>query len=210
MNSVHNNKTSFFFFLSFVFFKMPFCKRLVIIFFALSGFTQCKEINKLPPGDPDNGGLFLPDNFEAVVVADSIGHARHIAVSDNGDIYAKLRFAKNGKGGNVALRDTTNDGKADIIQQFGNYEDEGSLANGMRIHNGYLYFSSARVVYRNKLSPDNLIPGSEMEVILTDDHEHDIHWHITKPVSFDKQGNMYVPFGAPSNACHNQIPPLLL
>ncbi|MEJ7682382.1 MAG: hypothetical protein WKG06_31930 [Segetibacter sp.] len=50
---------------------------------------------QLPPGDPGNGGLYLPTGFEAVVVADSIGPARHIAVNDNGDIYVKLRFTKN-------------------------------------------------------------------------------------------------------------------
>ena len=105
---------------------------------------------------PDNGGLFLPGNFEAVVVADSIGPARHIAVNDNGDIYVKLRFSKVGEGGNVALRDSTNDGKADIIKRFGDYDNKGSLANGMRIHNGYLYFSSELVLYRNKLTPGQI------------------------------------------------------
>jgi glucose/arabinose dehydrogenase/mono/diheme cytochrome c family protein len=164
--------------------------------------SACKEKDNLPPGDPDNGGLFVPEGFEALVVADSTGRGRHIAVSDDGDIYIKLRYSEEG-GSNVALRDTTGDGKADIIQSFGDYEDEGSLANGMRIHNGYLYYSSARVVYRSKLKPGQLIPDSEMEVVLTDDHEHGIHWHITKPVSFDNKGYMYVPFGAPSDACQD-------
>jgi hypothetical protein len=58
-------------------------------------FTSC--INDystkidLPPSDADNGGLFLPEGFEALVVTDSIGRARHIAVNENGDIYVKLR-----------------------------------------------------------------------------------------------------------------------
>jgi len=166
-------------------------------------FLQCKAKKELPPGDPGNGGLFLPDNFEALVVADSIGPARHLAVNDNGDIYVKLRFSKMGQGGNMALRDSTGDGKADIIKRFGDYNNKGSLANGMRIHNGYLYFSSELVLYRNKLTPGELIPDSKMEVVLTDDHAHGSHWHITKPVSFDNKGNMYVPFGTPSNACQD-------
>ena len=90
-----------------------------------------------------------------------------------------------------------------LLQRFGDYMDEGSLANGMRIHNGYLYFSSELVLYRNKLTPGKLIPDSKMEVVLTDDHEHGSHWHITKPVSFDNKGNMYVPFGTPSNSCQD-------
>lgn len=174
-----------------------------IFLFLTILFLQCKAKKELPPGDPGNGGLFLPGDFEALVVADSTGPARHIAINDNGDIYVKLRFSKPGAGGNVALRDSTGDGKADIIQRFGDYDNKGSLSNGIRIHNGYLYFSSELVLYRNKLTPGQLIPDSKMEVVLTDDHEQGSHWHITKPVSFDNKGNMYVPFGTPSNACQD-------
>lgn len=166
-------------------------------------FLQCKSKTELPAGDPGNGGLYLPGDFEALVVADSTGPARHIAVNDNGDIYVKLRFSKPGDGGNLALRDSTGDGKADIIQRFGDYSNKGSLSNGIRIHNGYLYFASELVLYRNKLVPGQLIPDSKTEVVLTDDHEQGSHWHITKPVSFDNKGNMYVPFGTPSNACQD-------
>src|SRR5687767_490472 len=94
---------------------------------AITCLTQCRKSVELPKGDSDNGGLFFPEGFEAVVVADSIGRARHIAVNDNGDIYVKLTFndAMNGRGGTVGLRDTNNDGKADTIAYFGDYTDEG-------------------------------------------------------------------------------------
>ena len=175
----------------------------IIAFLTFLFFFQCKSKKELPAGDPGNGGLFLPGDFEALVVADSIGPARHIAVNDNGDIYVKLRFSKPGEGGNIALRDSTGDGKADIMKKFGDYPDKGSLANAMRIHNGYLYFASELVVYRTKLTVGKLVPESKMEVVLTDDQERGSHWHITKPISFDNKGNMYVPFGAPSNACQD-------
>ena len=176
-------------------------------FLFLTGicFIQCKRGAKLPEGDPGNGGLFLPGNFEAVVVADSIGPARHIAVNDNGDIYVKLRYSKKGEGGNVALRDVNNDGKADSIVHFGDYDNEGSLSNCMRIHDGYLYYASELVIYRNKLTPGKLIPESKMEVVFTEEDSRGSHWHITKPISFDDKGHMYVPFGAPSNACQDLI-----
>jgi glucose/arabinose dehydrogenase len=162
----------------------------------------CSSKTDLPPSDPGNGGLFLPEGFEALVVADSVGRARHIAVNANGDIYVKLRSSPEGEPGNVALRDTTSDGKADVIERFGIYKNGGNLAVGMRIHNGYLYYSSTGVVYRQKLVPGKLVPGSEPEVILTDDHAHGLdHWHIAKPMAFDDNGNMYIPFGSPSNAC---------
>src|SRR4051812_14361038 len=67
--------------------------------------------------DADNGGLFLPDGFKALVVVDSLkGQARHIAVNSNGDIYVKARNHRSNDGyGNIAIRDTNGDGRADII-----------------------------------------------------------------------------------------------
>lgn len=180
---------------------MPAAKSFYLFVFLLAlSLTKCSTTAELPAGDPGNGGLFLSDGFEAVVVVDSLkGRARHMAVNDNGDIYVKARFPK--EGGNIALRDTTGDGKADIIVQFGDYKGDGTYGTAMRIHNGYLYFSSQLVVYRNKLKPGQLVPDSETEVILTDDHAHGSHEHVAKPVTFDDQGNMYVPFGANSNNC---------
>ena len=175
------------------------------LFLALICFLQCGRREELPKGDPGNGGIFLPANFVAVVVVDSIGPARHLAVNHNGDIYVKLRYSKKGAGGNLAIRDTNGDGKADSIVRFGDYDNSGSLSNAMRIHNGYLYFASELVIYRNKLTPGELVPKSKMEVVLTDDHKHGAHWHITKPMAFDDKGNMFVPFGAPSNACQDII-----
>lgn len=178
--------------------------KYAIFVLAIALLIRCMPSGELPAADPDNGGLSVPDGFEVVVVADSTGHARHLAVNENGDIYVKLSSTDKKSGGNIALRDTSGDGKADVIMQFAAFDDRRtSYGTGMVIHDGYLYFSSATNLYRNKLTPGKLIPESETEVVLTDDHEHGIHWHITKPVSFDNKGNMYVPFGAPSNACQD-------
>lgn len=150
--------------------------------------------------DADNGGLFLPDGFGALVVADSIGPARHIAVNDNGDIYMKLRIDTGDKG-NIALRDTTYDGKADIFQRFGDYPNDGTFATEMRIHKGFLYFSSELVVYRQKLTPDKLIPDGKPEILVRDPYP--IRWHNAKSLAFDSEGGMYVTFSAPTNACED-------
>lgn len=161
---------------------------------------ESKDTFIFPATDADNGGLFLPDGFGALVVADSVGASRHLAVNDNGDIYVKLRIAT-GDLGNVALRDTTNDGKADIIQRFGKYSNDGIFATEMRIHKGYLYFSSERVVYRQKLSPSQLIPEGRPEIILVD--KYPMRWHNAKSLAFDNEGGMYVTFSAPTNVCEN-------
>jgi hypothetical protein len=161
----------------------------------------------LPKADPHNGGLFLPNGFGAVVVVDSLpGKARHLTVNENGDIYVKARKASQSEGMNWALRDTNADGKADIIINFGTFRNEGPYSTEMRIHNSYLYTSSQALVYRYKLKPGELVPSSEPEVIVVDSsgpREHD-----GKPVAFDDQGNIYVPFGAPSDACQtfNRVP----
>lgn len=165
--------------------------------------VQCGERRELPKGDPDNGGLFLPDGFEAVVVVDSLGSARHLAVNDNGDIYVKMRDAAP-QAGNAALRDVNGDGRADSIVYFGDYPVEpGYGPTGMRIHNGYLYFSSASSVYRTKLIPGKLVPDGKIERILFDDFKHDVHGHehVAKPMAFDNEGHMYIPFGAPGDVC---------
>jgi glucose/arabinose dehydrogenase len=133
-------------------------------------------------------------------VVDSIGESRHLAVNDNGDIYVKLRLVEGDKG-TVALRDTNNDGKADIVERFGDYPNDGRFATEMRIHNGYLYFSSELVVYRQKLSPNKLIPESAPETLVTDPYP--IRWHNAKSLAFDNKGGMYVTFSAPTNACED-------
>nr|WP_293299837.1 c-type cytochrome [Allomuricauda sp.] len=154
-------------------------------------------------GDPDNGGLFLPQGFEALVVVDSIGRTRHITVNETGDIYAQLSNSKDGKG-TIALRDLDQDGKADSIVHFGNFIEKGRGATGITIHDGYLYTSTRKFIYRNKIREGELVPTSETELVLTDmDPNVGRNWHTTKPVAFDDEGHMYVPFGSPSDACQD-------
>ena len=175
-------------------------KLFKLVFFLLIGgfFSRCNEKSNLPKGDIDNGGLFLPGGFEAVVVVDSIGNARHLAVNKNGDIYVKLTGA-NQNAGNAAIRDINNDGKADSIAWFGDYQVEGGYGpTSMRIYKDYLYFSTKGAVYRNKLTPGKLIPESKIELVLTDKY---VTEHIGKALTFDDDGHMYVGFGSISNAC---------
>ena len=159
--------------------------------------------DKIQHDGEKNGGLFLPDGFEAVVVVNQLkGQARHIAINNNGDIYVKLRTAVK-EHGNAVLRDNDGDGRADLIKYFGNYPIYGSYGTGMRIHNGYLYYSSQMQVYRQKLTKGKMIPDNTPELIVQDTGEKSRREHIGKPIAFDGKGNMFVPFGAPSNACQN-------
>ena len=175
---------------------------LCLAFVFTISFIRSNGTSGVPDQSPKNGGLFLPGGFEAVVVVDSLGKARHLAVNSNGDIYVKMRNPIN-KMGSIALRDTDNDGSADVIQSFGDYPDKGNYGTGMRIHKGYLYFTTAGEVFRTKLTPGKLIPEGKSELLVKDDYKNAKYGssHIAKPLAFDDEGNMYVPFGSPSDVC---------
>jgi len=158
------------------------------------------EIARVPKQTTDR--LILPGGFRAQVVADSLGASRHLAVNDNGDIYVKLKEPGEKVGlGNVALRDLDGDGRADSIVRFGNYPNDGAFATEMRIHDGYLYYSSELVVYRQKLEPGTLVPEGREERVVIDPYP--IRWHNAKVIAFDGAGGMYVTFSAPTNACED-------
>ncbi|MEX0987784.1 MAG: PQQ-dependent sugar dehydrogenase [Bacteroidales bacterium] len=170
----------------------------IISLLAMLLTIGCSEAPQPLTPDPDNGGLTLPEGFSAIIVADSLGPGRHITVKENGDIYMSLRRLQNGKGA-VALRDTSGDGKADVIKYFGSVS-----GTGIELHNGFLYYGADSMVVRYLFSNDKeLLPAEEYEIIaggLTDERQH-----AAKPFEFDGKGNMYVTIGAPANACMEQM-----
>ncbi len=184
-------------------------KASYFLIFLLSFFLlSAAVITQLQPISPQRfvDKLVVPAGFQTTVVVDSLpGLARHLAVNENGDIYVKARRSQPG-GMNWALRDTNQDGKADIIINFGDFQHEGAYSTEMRIHNGYLYTSAETFVYRYRLNSGELVPTSKPEIIVQDvdgPREHD-----GKPIAFDDQGYIYVPFGGPSDACQekNRVP----
>ena len=159
--------------------KIQFIPKPAIWACFLIYLSGCQSPARLPLGDPDNGGLFLPEGFKALVVADSVGRARHLAIRDNGDIFIKLSSSDSVRGGIVAMRDTNGDGRMDVRERFGGIPSASrSYGNAMTIHDGYLYYSSALILYRQRLSKNALVPTSPREEVLVDDHSHGVHWHI--------------------------------
>lgn len=165
---------------------------------AASAIAVCAGISEaanVPAPDPDNGGITLPEGFGAVVFAEGVGRARHLAVRDNGDVYVALRQPQGG-GGVVAMRDTDGDGKADITERFGRVR-----GTGIEIHDGYLYFGENTRVVRWKMG-DNLVPEGKLEVVV--DGFPNQRAHAAKPIDFDSAGNLIVNIGNPSNACQQR------
>jgi glucose/arabinose dehydrogenase len=149
--------------------------------------------------DTDNGGITLPAGFCAVVAADGLGPARHIAVASNGDVYVAIQANRKGEhGGVVALRDTEGKGKLTMKETWG----EGINLTGVQVRNGYVYVASTTQVLRYKLTPGQLKPTGEKEVVVADLPEQ--REHEDKGIAFDGKGGLYVNVGAPSNACQTQ------
>ncbi|WP_196887945.1 PQQ-dependent sugar dehydrogenase [Aureivirga sp. CE67] len=179
--------------------------KIVLITVLSAGlFFSCKnkkkevvDIIELEEATPvNNTNLEIPEGFAATVFADDIGKGRHIVVNDNGDVYMSLRQLHEGKG-IVALRDSTGDGKADMIEYFGD-----SPGTGLGIHHGYLYFSNDTNVFRYKFKEGELLPELNPELVISGFPEQD--QHQSKPLSFDDKGHIFVDVGAPSNACMEQ------
>src|SRR5579871_697121 len=153
--------------------------------FSLSGAS-------VPACDSGNGGIQLPEGFCALVAADGVGTARHIAIAPNGDAYVAVQ----GKGGVVALRDKDGDGKFEIREQIG----EGS-STGVALRNGYLWVATTTGVLRYKMTAGELKPAGAAETVVMDLPAG--RAHQDKGIAFDGKGGLYLNVGAPSNACQN-------
>ncbi|MDQ3137084.1 MAG: PQQ-dependent sugar dehydrogenase [Gemmatimonadota bacterium] len=148
--------------------------------------------------DADNGGISLPTGFCAIVVADQVGLARHIAARPNGDIYVALRKAPDGsdKGGILALRDTDGNGKADRKERFGTL-----AGTGIAWYQSALYFAADDRVFRYTISGTSLIPPSA-PVTIVSGLPATIE-HKAKNITFSSS-HMYVNIASGSNSCQVQ------
>ena len=175
----------------------------MMVFLSLLFLASCdkEDLNNgqasgLTP-DSDNGGLELATGFRGISVIGETGGARHIAVNTNGDIFVKLSELKNGNG-ILMLKDPDNDGRTDSQVGFGNF-----TGTGIAIKDGYLYASSDDAIYRYKFNSNNEIEnaGSPETVVsgLTKGDQH-----ASKSITLDKNQNIYVNIGAPSNSCQSQ------
>ena len=164
---------------------------------ALAGLAAtAASYGATPACDADNGGITLPAGFCALVAADNLGAARHLAVAPNGDLYIALQ-GNGDKGGVVALHDSKGNGKYDVVEHIG----EGSTT-GVGLRNGYLYLAHFNSVERFKLTPGQLKPTGAAEVVVTG--LPGVRQHGDKGLTFDGKGKLYVNVGAPSNACQQK------
>ena len=176
------------------------CASLVLaVVWHIPAPAEAQRSRGLPACDPDNGGLILPEGFCALVVADGLEGARHVGVTADGDIYVHLRGAGGRApdppgGGVVALRDADGDGRTEVVARFSDH-----YGTGLQLRGDYLYLSTTTEVYRYRMTPGELVPRGEPELIVTGFPEQ--RGHAEKAFAFDESDNLYVNVGAPSNVC---------
>lgn len=152
--------------------------------------------------DPDNGGITLPSGFCAIVVADSLGRARHIDVAPNGDVLVAL-YDQRGSDGSVApggvavLRDLDGDGRADEIHRFG----EGG-GNEVMLSGEDLYFATDDAVLRFHFPEGATSPAGPPDTIVS--ALPDESSHRAKSLALGPEGALFVNIGSPSNACQEE------
>ncbi|HEY5367462.1 MAG TPA: PQQ-dependent sugar dehydrogenase [Hanamia sp.] len=160
-----------------------------------SGNNSLSTETKSAPAVKAN--LKLPDGFSATIVADSLGHLRHMAINTNGDVYVSLSALQDGKG-IYMLSDTNKDGR--LVKRTGFADYPGT---GIVIKNGFLYSASNTGVFRYKLNDKGEVidPGKPEEIVqgLVDKGRDN-----SKSIAVDDQNNLYVTVGSYSDACRQE------
>ena len=159
-----------------------------------SGQSGKGRENTVNACDADNAGLVLPPGFCAGVIADSLGFIRHLAVNRNGDIYVAMRNTRLNLGGIIALRDSNNDGRMDVMEKISDIP-----GMGIAVQDDFLYFASDTDVYRYTLSNGKLVPEQPPKIIVRDLAAQDLH--AGKTFAIDSDNNIYINIGAKTNAC---------
>lgn len=159
------------------------------------------------PCSGDNGGLTLPAGFCATIFADTLGHARHVVVAPDGVVYVNTwssPYYPKGSTPNapflVALRDTSADGRADLIVRFGSSPSTGGTGGtGIGLHGGALYAEEGPRIVRYARPATGIVPTASAEVIVSGlpvTGDHSMH-----PFAIDTSGSMYINLGSASNSC---------
>ncbi len=141
------------------------------------------------------GRIRLPDGFAISVFSADVPGARSLCLGTGGTVFVGSRTA----GAVYALRDTDGDGRADRRFVIAQGLDS---PNGVAFRNGALYVAEiSRVIRFDGIEAQLEHPPAPVTVsgAFPDDRAHG--W---KFIRFGPDGDLYVPVGAPCNAC---IPP---
>jgi glucose/arabinose dehydrogenase len=171
---------------------------------APAGTDTTATTNTASATAPD-AQLKLPPGFTATIFADKLGGARHLVVAPNGIVYVNTWRSPYDSGGRVpeggfivALRDTNNDGKADVTRRFGSTSEKGRGGTGIAFHKGALFVEADSEIVRYQLPDSGMVPTGDASTIvsgLTMAGDHPMH-----SIAVDDQ-NLFVNMGSATNAC---------
>jgi glucose/arabinose dehydrogenase len=163
---------------------------------------RATPLTQQPQCDEGNGGITLPAGFCATVFADEIGVARHVAGGRDGTLYVALEpgsrpsagtSRRRETGGIVVLRDTSGDGRADLVRRIAT-----GGGSGIALRGDWLYYSTMTTVERVRLSADRLGAAGPPDTIVSGIPGGG---HSSRSLAFDAAGGMFVHVGSDSNVC---------
>ncbi|HEX6560280.1 MAG TPA: PQQ-dependent sugar dehydrogenase [Longimicrobiales bacterium] len=140
-------------------------------------------------------GLTLPAGFCATVFADHVEGARHMVVAPNGDVFVATTNSRAGRGGIVALRDTTGDGVADVRVKFG-----ANGGSGIALRATSLYFATNDAVLRYTLPRGNLLAITAVDTIV---RGLPTGGHSAKTIALGHASDLFVNIGSQTNSCQS-------
>ena len=147
---------------------------------------------------PNDAHLRVPTGFRSALFASGLAGPRSLAVAPNGDVLAAESYA----GEITLLRDTNDDGKADIVATFADGFDR---PFGLAFHDGALYVGDVRGIWKLDYKPGALKAGKRVRI--TKDGALD-GWrgHWTRNIAFGPDGTLYLAEGSTGNVGIDPLP----
>jgi len=141
-----------------------------------------------------------PAGFKVTLYRAGLSHPRHLIAASNGDVL----LAEPSEDQITILRDTDNDGRADVVQPF--IEDL-DRPHGLAIHGGYLYFADTVRVWRAPYQAGDLKPRGPKEPVTSDGAIGSGGGHWTRNVAVSADGSqLFVSIGSAGNIGEEQAP----
>lgn len=170
---------------------------------GLSGFwlmlTTVAGLNK-SDALVEQSRFILPEGFSLELIAEDVGYARFILVTQNNDLLVTLTDI-----GQIALlRDSNGDGKMDNQQVL---IDGLSDPQGMAFDGNWLYFSERDKVSRVAFDQRTGSLAGAVEIILNDlPYGHPHMSHNAKALGISPDRMLHVNVGSPCNVCEPEDP----
>lgn len=160
---------------------------------AANNRTITGSVLQPTPVEPDDAFLAkvkMPAGFKITKFADGLMNARMLAVNPkDGSVYLSRRE----QGDLLLLRDTDNDGKADLVKVVA----ERPKLHGVAVHGDKLFFTTVNEVYVANMNADGTLEG--IERIIDDLPDGGQHQNRTLAVGPDEK--LYISVGSTCNTC---------